>query len=800
MIQSNAGTPIAANTVLSLTVQDSLSIRNEKTPATVLPTTVLNVTVENVTTTPVNAERAASWIVRTAVNAERSASWDVQELDLLSIRSAAGTPLPTTVLNVSVLNMTVVGAQRGLLWNTNAPPSYNYHAPDNLINHGVDFANWGGSASGVLTWQGGVSSAAVQGAVPGQIYWCKITVSATSGSAGNLRIGTGYFADPDSGNPVDLASGTGTRYFRLRATSTADVMQVHHVNGQAGASITFNEFNLYPIPTGDVISVCGDRASGTVQATVDAVNTSIIGLGAQNCISVGDNASSTFTYGACNDAVKNALAALQPPGRIYGVMGNHDWDGNRELEFAAYYGIGTYNRDAPVATSTRSRASNVATIVTAAPHGLSTDQIANITGMTDTSFNADAVAVTVVNATTFTYASTGTDAGSASDTGGSVARVHRYYSRNIGSHVFFCAYNDNPEEGDNASGYNAANAAAQEASVMGTWLRTQLQGSTRPWKMVALHRPPYNSYASTTANQMAFAGWGVNVVWSGHTHNIQRNFFNGIFYITSARAGCDYHGIGTPFDPQSEYTAPSTVSGHHRITANESEMWIECFDSNNALIDRVKITRDAGSAGTTAVNAERTASWSVRTPVGAQRVASWSVRTPIGAQRPASWSVRTTVGAHRDASWGVSGVLSAVGAGRSASWSVRGVVGANRQVSFAVRLPVSAERATRWNTLAVVGKTAGALFSVRETVGAQRAASWDIEAQMLAVGASRPFAWNVRAHLAAQREALWNVRAAVVAQRQAIWNAYTFDEERFPLRVNSPRATTSNPEWAILTE
>lgn len=75
-----------------------------------------------------------------------------------------------------------------------------------------------------------------------------------------------------------------------------------------------------------------------------------------------------------------------------------------------------------IATATRSRTSNVATITTGSAHGLSSGYAVNVTGMTDTSFNAYNVTITVVNSTTFTYASTGSNVSSGADTGGKVRR------------------------------------------------------------------------------------------------------------------------------------------------------------------------------------------------------------------------------------------------------------------------------------------------------------------------------------------------------------------------------------------
>ena len=73
-----------------------------------------------------------------------------------------------------------------------------------------------------------------------------------------------------------------------------------------------------------------------------------------------------------------------------------------------------------IATSVRVRTSNVSTMTTAVNHDLLSNQVVAIAGMTDTSFNETAVAVTVTGATTFTYPNTGSNAVSASDTGGTV--------------------------------------------------------------------------------------------------------------------------------------------------------------------------------------------------------------------------------------------------------------------------------------------------------------------------------------------------------------------------------------------
>lgn len=78
-------------------------------------------------------------------------------------------------------------------------------------------------------------------------------------------------------------------------------------------------------------------------------------------------------------------------------------------------------RVAGAATSTHARnGSNVATIVTAAPHGLATNDRVEITGMTDSTFNTTYAQITKVDNTTFTYSNTGGTVGTAADTTGTV--------------------------------------------------------------------------------------------------------------------------------------------------------------------------------------------------------------------------------------------------------------------------------------------------------------------------------------------------------------------------------------------
>lgn len=75
-----------------------------------------------------------------------------------------------------------------------------------------------------------------------------------------------------------------------------------------------------------------------------------------------------------------------------------------------------------VATVSRARASSVATVVTSANHNLIPGMIVSISGFSDSTFNGTVTVVSVTNATTFTYASTGSNLGTTTDSGGRIVR------------------------------------------------------------------------------------------------------------------------------------------------------------------------------------------------------------------------------------------------------------------------------------------------------------------------------------------------------------------------------------------
>jgi hypothetical protein len=88
----------------------------------------------------------------------------------------------------------------------------------------------------------------------------------------------------------------------------------------------------------------------------------------------------------------------------------------------AVYGTLSQDYDLPASSATASRArdDDVATIETAAAHGLSSGQHVQIIGLGAADYDAADVVVTVMDATTFTYANEGADESTTADTDGTV--------------------------------------------------------------------------------------------------------------------------------------------------------------------------------------------------------------------------------------------------------------------------------------------------------------------------------------------------------------------------------------------
>lgn len=105
----------------------------------------------------------------------------------------------------------------------------------------------------------------------------------------------------------------------------------------------------------------------------------------------------------------------------------------RQADLSGFYDLGTvqqfaiygtlqqaYNPTLTIATSARARASNVATITTPSAHGLSAGMTVTLSGLGGTGYNVTASIASTPTSTTFTFANTGSNEGTTTDTGGTI--------------------------------------------------------------------------------------------------------------------------------------------------------------------------------------------------------------------------------------------------------------------------------------------------------------------------------------------------------------------------------------------
>jgi 3',5'-cyclic AMP phosphodiesterase CpdA len=97
------------------------------------------------------------------------------------------------------------------------------------------------------------------------------------------------------------------------------------------------------------------------------------------------------------------------------------------------------------------------------------------------------------------------------------------------------------------------------------WLERTLRGSHAPWKVVALHHPPYSAgyqgshHAVRKTFVPLFERHGVQLVLSGHDHDYQRSkVLHGVTYVVSGAAS------GTRRTGEEDFTAVS-FSWHHFV-------------------------------------------------------------------------------------------------------------------------------------------------------------------------------------------------------------------------------------------
>jgi hypothetical protein len=123
-------------------------------------------------------------------------------------------------------------------------------------------------------------------------------------------------------------------------------------------------------------------------------------------------------------------------------------------------------------------------------------------------------------------------------TNGPAGQIERNYSFDYGN-VHFVSFDSNP--------FTNAAINAGTVTAIKTWLSNDLAATSKPWKLVYFHHPPYTSTGSHDDNEDVktnimpiVEAAGVQMVFNGHQHWYERmNAIKGVYHITTGDGGQD---------------------------------------------------------------------------------------------------------------------------------------------------------------------------------------------------------------------------------------------------------------------
>ena len=150
-------------------------------------------------------------------------------------------------------------------------------------------------------------------------------------------------------------------------------------------------------------------------------------------------------------------------------------------------------------------------------------------------------------------------------------------------------------------------------SVQAAWLESALAASTAPYRIVALHHPPYSSGrgGSATWMQWPYEDWGADMVIAGHEHNYERTINQGRAYPVNGAGGASLRD----FEEWNSFTLMQydDVHGAQRIVVDNVKMHMQFIDTFGDIIDSYTLrvgAMDAYDAGNATVLLSEGATWS----------------------------------------------------------------------------------------------------------------------------------------------------------------------------------------------
>jgi tartrate-resistant acid phosphatase type 5 len=162
----------------------------------------------------------------------------------------------------------------------------------------------------------------------------------------------------------------------------------------------------------------------------------------------------------------------------------------------------------------------------------------------------------------------------------------RYYDVAMGP-VHFFAVDSDPHEPD---GISATSAQA-------AWLRSALRTSTACFNLVYFHHPPFSSgdpQFTETEMRWPFRSWGADVVLTGHQHQYERLFVDGLNYVVDGLGGAlnRFGFVATQPGSMLRYNADF---GALLVEVYAGRMHFEFHDTRDQIVDMFDVERDCAA-------------------------------------------------------------------------------------------------------------------------------------------------------------------------------------------------------------
>ena len=123
----------------------------------------------------------------------------------------------------------------------------------------------------------------------------------------------------------------------------------------------------------------------------------------------------------------------------------------------------------------------------------------------------------------------------------------------------------------------------QRCSVQGTWLSCVTEKSSSRWKFLITHHAPFTSsskenhlggHPCSTYMQWDYAALGIDAVFSGHVHNYERLYKDGVLYVVN--------GAGGTFKQLAGYVDPPLAISRKRVT--QTYGFMTCMEDEGKMV------------------------------------------------------------------------------------------------------------------------------------------------------------------------------------------------------------------------